>query len=266
MDDYGALISFLRVAPFDSRGFFDQYITNPIRYNDTGGLEKLKRLVQSTSLRRTKESELIRLLPLRKNIVQSVKLNEEERKFHNFFTKRVSEIAFSDSFEAHKYKGTGNIFPTLTKLRQICNHGSRLLSAASLAALVHYDHSSVTSDAFLEVESCANCGDHLDASNLAGTSNCRLPHDQLICENCALDDESFDTGIHNTEYSSDSSQRWKDVGMEYEQPAATVYDVYKPSSKVSALIENIRKDRVDLSLPPSKRLGYQYIYSVERSY
>ena len=55
VEDFGALVGFLRVYPFDSpAGFYSNFI-NFIQKGDNRGIEKLKALVQAISLRRTKE-------------------------------------------------------------------------------------------------------------------------------------------------------------------------------------------------------------------
>lgn len=68
VDDYGALISFLRVLLFSDQQYFSQHISHPIKSKNKLGFERLEKLVRATSLRRTKITELIGLdLPPRES-------------------------------------------------------------------------------------------------------------------------------------------------------------------------------------------------------
>jgi len=236
---------------------FDHYITGPIKAHKENGIEKLKRLVQSTSLRRTKKSELNGLnLPLRENQVQSVDLSTAERYVYNFFKKRASEIAFGSSFDSQSSKAAGNILPTIMKLRQICDHGRRLLSSVALKALDHYERSGLSDGIYQETEICANC-----STNLAEWSSAEIPRNDLscshlVCGRCmvrVIDDDDSICDIACPLCSKHGSECNVDAAIECENPEKTVSDVYEPSSKVLALVQNLRNDRSNSSRCPSKR-------------
>lgn len=124
VDDYGALISFLRVVPFNDQQYFSQHISYPIKSKDRYGFEKLEKLVRSTSLRRTKKTEQIGLdLPPRASMTEYVELNDEERNLHDFFKIRASKIIHGDSSRKKDNGRIDNVFLTITNLRKICNHG-----------------------------------------------------------------------------------------------------------------------------------------------
>ena len=257
VDDYGALLNFLRISPFTSKRMFDHYIISPIKTHKENGIEKLKRLVQSTSLRRTKKSELNGLnLPLRENQVQSVELSKAERHVYNFFKKRASEIAFSSSFESQSIKVAGSILPTIMKLRQICDHGRRLLSSVALKALDCYESSGLSDGIYRETETCANCSTNLAESSSAEILRDDLSCSHLICGKCMLRVTDNDDSIRDIACplcSKHDSECHVDAAIECENAEETVSNVYEASSKVLALVQNLRNDGSNSSRLPSKR-------------
>jgi SWI/SNF-related matrix-associated actin-dependent regulator of chromatin subfamily A3 len=56
IDDFAALLQFLRVKPFDKPASFNTCIVKLLRAGDLSGIHKLRLLVNAVSLRRTKES------------------------------------------------------------------------------------------------------------------------------------------------------------------------------------------------------------------
>lgn len=56
LDNYGALLEFLRLSPFIQGYQFKRWIMHPFLKRDLGSVEKLRLLVQATCLRRTKSS------------------------------------------------------------------------------------------------------------------------------------------------------------------------------------------------------------------
>jgi SWI/SNF-related matrix-associated actin-dependent regulator of chromatin subfamily A3 len=235
----------------------DHYITSPIKSQKENGIEKLKRLVQSTSLRRTKKSELNGLnLPLRENKVQSVELSKAERDVYDFFKKRASEIAFSNSFEPQSIKAAGSILQTIMELRKICDHGRRLLSSVPLKALDYYERSGLSAGIYRESETCANCSTDLTESSSAEIPRNDLTCCHLLCGRCILrvtDDDDSICGIACRLCSKYDSEGDVEAAIECENPEKTVSDVYEPSSKVFALVQNLKNDRSNAPRNPFKR-------------
>jgi SNF2 family DNA or RNA helicase len=129
IEDFGALVGFLRVYPFDSPGQFHTNFVSSIQKGNNIGIERLKALVQAISLRRTKKSVFGELsLGPRVDRVQPVELNEEEKTLYTI-------VKRSWTYAAGNSGSMRNIFQTITKLRQICDHGRELLSPKTLAVL-----------------------------------------------------------------------------------------------------------------------------------
>ncbi|KAI8718206.1 hypothetical protein NCS52_00598800 [Fusarium sp. LHS14.1] len=147
LDDYGALLSFLRIPPFIEKPKFDHWISNPIRNKRPHGLLKLRILVQATCLRRTKQSiNHSHKLPERTEKIERVDLHPNDRELYNYFHALANRIA-SESLGDEKTmssKGSSktNILPItiINFLRLICNHGVDLLSASAVEPLRLYQN------------------------------------------------------------------------------------------------------------------------------
>lgn len=251
VDDYGALLSFLRVSPFNEQQYFNQHITHPIKSKIKEGFDKLEKLVQSTSLRRTKTTEQTGLdLPPRGSRTEYVELDEEERNLHEFFKNTASKIIHGDFFRK-KYKGrVDNVFLTITNLRKICNHGRQLLSAASLAALKCNGYPDDSFDTFQGLEAFTRCDKLLTASETD-----KSPHSSFRKSNFSSADnlDNKSTGPICQPVSKSGSQHEIEVNSESENSKNVNCEAYEPSSKVSALMKNLQLDRLSNHSPPLKR-------------
>lgn len=135
-------------------------------------------------------------------------------------------------------------------MRQICNHGRRLLSAASLAALSSYGNPDVPFDTPQGPEAFVRCHKLLTASK-AGISP-----DGSVRKNYfsgADHSENNSRGPIYQAFSKSDSQHGIDVNSESENSQTLQYEAYEPSSKVSALIKNLQLDRLSNHSPPLKR-------------
>ena len=252
VDDYGALISFLRVVPFNDQQYFSQQISYHIKSKkNTNGFEKLEKLVRATSLRRTKITEQIGLdLPPRETRTECVELNEEERNLHEFFKTRASKIIHGDSIETKHNRRIDNVFPTITKLRQICNHGRRLLSAASLAALSSCGNPGFFFDTSQGPEASIHCDRLLTASEMDISPSISVRKDYFSGAE-PLDNKSDGSMYHV--FSKSDSQHGIDVNSASKNSKTVQHEAYEPSSKVSALMKNLQLDRLSNHSPPLKR-------------
>ena len=255
-EDFGALIGFLRVYPFDSpAGFYSNFI-NFIQKGDNRGIERLKALVQAISLRRTKEYVFgeLKLRP-RVEHLQPVELNEVERALY-------TTVKRSWTYAAGKSESVRNIFQTITKLRQICDHGRELLSQKALAVL---DHAFIEGERMETIaedpQLCENCGAVAQDSNLDDIDDHLLSCLHLLCYSCLPRSEggnteealcpvcsgsgTFDSFLQDEELMAqtpDLSQNDMDIDISY-----------RPSSKVLALIQNLHADRLKSTHDPIKR-------------
>ena len=166
IDDFGALLAFLRVVPFSLKNAFEHHIANPVLSQSQRGTDKLKTLIQAISLRRTKEAELQHLnLSCREKTIQIVTFNPHERREYEIVKRRGSLIAHSGIFEASGIAesdegvlldegATNTTFVTITRLRQICN--SRLLLPPTILKMLNnYFDSDLIEEKAVEVSSCA---------------------------------------------------------------------------------------------------------------
>ncbi|EHK42066.1 hypothetical protein TRIATDRAFT_172559, partial [Trichoderma atroviride IMI 206040] len=139
VDDFAALLSFIRVPLFANKKTFDFWITTPIREKSSYGLQRLSLLIKNTCLRRTKKStELSDQLPNRREETVWVELLPRDRDLHSFFYKEAAKIA--SGFYRHKTENstsnypTSNILKLIIFLRLICNHGEKLLPPLAVGA------------------------------------------------------------------------------------------------------------------------------------
>ena len=240
--------------PFDNPVQFRTHIINPIQRGEIFGIERLKSLVQTISLRRTKQSVFgeLRLEP-RIERVESVQLNEEERSIYNIVKK-------SGTYTTNNRGSVGNIFWTITKLRQVCNHGRELLCPATLAVLDHdYKNNGVL--IVEELQSCENCGIAVQGSGSDEISDYLLPCWHIVCYKCSSQrsaDKVNEKLCPVCSYSGTS-----DLFLEDEQAVNSFLDLphgdmdvdsaYRPSSKVRALLQNLSVDRLGSTKDPIKR-------------
>ena len=150
---------------------------SPILKQEKDGLSKLKRLVNSVSLRRTKANLLTDLhLPPRRNEDQYIQFSESERTVYNAFRRSVSKMA-NITLANHPSKSI-SVLGLITKLRRFCNHGASVLPEAMIERLKQGALSELELNAIIEKPSvCENCGE-LDPQQI-------LQCLHLLCTACA---------------------------------------------------------------------------------
>ncbi|RMJ16006.1 hypothetical protein CDV36_004313 [Fusarium kuroshium] len=179
LDNYGALLSFLRIPPFVEKSKFDHWISNPVRDERPDGFPKLRILVQATCLRRTKQSiNHSHKLPSRTEKIERVDLSREDREIYKFFSATATRIA-SGSFQdegnmrSTDMNGKKNVLPIINFLRRICNHGEDLLPDSAVETWRLSQGGLVDSQKKQsEGESCALC--HDDLLSTTGSPFCAL--------------------------------------------------------------------------------------------
>ena len=217
--------------------------------NDTG-IIKLKSLVQAISLRRTKTSVLGELnLGDRVERLQSVELNDEERSLYSIIKKTSSHAVDSST-------SMRSIFQTILKLRQICNHGSELLSSETLRLL---DSGFFNEGSFVatsgEFEYCGNCGQVIPDSTSDAIAESLLSCFHWICKECLFKgQEEGNVEEHTCLICLGTSPVTEDV--ESEEASEDVMNIdfpYNPSSKIRALLQNLRVDQAEFGRDLIKR-------------
>jgi SNF2 family DNA or RNA helicase len=132
LEDLGALMTFLRIRPFDERGGFAQYIMAPFKLCDPEILPKLRLLVDSITLRRLKD----RIdLPPRHDKLVKLNFSQEERMLYDIFAKNAQDrVKVITAQGEHVLGGKSyvHILQSILRLRLICAHGRELLGEEDL--------------------------------------------------------------------------------------------------------------------------------------
>ncbi|KAI9760391.1 MAG: RNA polymerase II mediator complex subunit [Chaenotheca gracillima] len=135
LDDLGALLKFLQLKPFDTKGGFSQFILSPFKQGDPEVPLKLRVLVDSVTLRRLKDKID---LPPRKDQIVRLQFSDDERNMHEIFL-RDSQLKIG-VIAGEKRKSLGgksyvHVLRAILRLRLICAHGKELLGDDDLKIL-----------------------------------------------------------------------------------------------------------------------------------
>ncbi|XP_071423078.1 helicase-like transcription factor isoform X2 [Pithys albifrons albifrons] len=133
--DLWSLISFLKLKPFTDREWWYRTIQRPVTMGDPGGLRRLRSLMRSITLRRSKTSQVkgkpILELPERKVLIQYVTLTEEERQIYQS-VKNEGKATISRFFsEGNVLDRYADVLGVLLRLRQICCHPHLCMNTSS---------------------------------------------------------------------------------------------------------------------------------------
>jgi SNF2 family DNA or RNA helicase len=135
LEDLGALMTFLRVKPFDEKGGFAQYIMAPFKMCDPEILPKLRLLVDSITLRRLKD----RIdLPQRYDHLVKLDFSPAERHVYDVFAKNASDrvkVIVNQREKSLGGKSYVHILQSILRLRLICAHGEDLLGEEDLEVM-----------------------------------------------------------------------------------------------------------------------------------
>lgn len=127
LEDLAALITFLRIKPFDEKGGFSQYIMTPFKMCDPEILPKLRLLVDSITLRRLKDK--IDLPPRHDHLVK-LAFSPDEQHVYDVFSRNASDRV--KVITGHREMLGGrfyvHILQSILRLRLICAHGKDLLN------------------------------------------------------------------------------------------------------------------------------------------
>jgi SNF2 family DNA or RNA helicase len=254
VEDLGALVGFLRVYPFDNPTHFRAHFVSSMPKGHPTGIEKVKALFQAIALRRTKKTVFKELeLRPRVNKTEPVELSTEEMTLYNM-VKRSWNYGTN-------YSGViPSIFQTITKLRQICNHGRELLSSDTLAFLDQGMINRQFEPMSRETQSCENCGVEMQDFDLAEIADTLLLCLHLLCNKCLPKtqdntEESLCPVCAQSEVSDSvlEDELFADPTQLSSQRTINVDSSYCPSSKVLALLQNLRAERLQYKKDPIKR-------------
>jgi len=246
LDDFGALLTFINVNPFQSKIYFEKYISTPIKDRKKGSWELLRKVVAATCLRRTKDDHGLRLnLPQKLERVEEIEMPREDRKLYEFF-KRFSFLTAGDGKTLKKI-GATNILILISMLRLICDHGEALLPESALQAWRDRDPNLLT---FKMLESgikmCISCGCEIEELDVAESVIEELTCGHVLCESCVTKSQASDSqpsclkcgteGLKTPSVLSDSSPgpSQSELALPQKPP---------PSAKLQALLRNITEGR-----------------------
>ena len=235
VEDFGSLLQFLQVYPFDNPSSFTHEIADWIRCGDEKGMKRLRLLVSAICLRRTKDCLG---LPPRKNEIQSVVFNSEEKQLYE--TCKQSTVEFIEHVfkEDGKLKSFAMVIQLILRLRQICNHGKEMLSAKTLKNIDDFVSSQGSRGGMLPVVETALCG---ICGRKVQDIDALLPCMHAACSSC-FEEREMMVSKGELECSicvgTGSPKANDNSGIEQPMPKAVELD-YNPSSKVAALIKNI---------------------------
>lgn len=131
LDDYAALVKFLRIVPFDNKHIWAHWIGGPLKSGNATGLARLQILTSATTLRRSKaqkiDGKLILDLPAKHETTRYVYMSPNERQMYEL-TRKVSKNIVDNITSARQMKEYVNILQAIMRLRQICCHRALLSS------------------------------------------------------------------------------------------------------------------------------------------
>ncbi|KAI0152567.1 SNF2 family N-terminal domain-containing protein [Hypoxylon sp. NC0597] len=233
LDDLGALVEFLKVDPFDNPSTFRNTFLSPIDSGEKSGWERLRSLIRSIALRRTKKALDGDLsLPARRETVHWINLDNEERALYNLVKKHFA-LAINSGAPVM------NTFQFILRLRQICNHGSDLLPQ-SLRAWLN-EAASLWGAVSPLLQRCEVCDTALDDSN---SSYDALSCFHQVCQTCLPADDAPNNGTGSVCPVCDTGILEETEGGIKPKPDHKSGSMrYRPSSKVKALLQNLQNDR-----------------------
>ncbi|KAI0847593.1 SNF2 family N-terminal domain-containing protein [Daldinia vernicosa] len=248
LEDLGALIEFLRVDPFNDPDIFQHTFLAPIAKGQQGGWERLRSMIKSIALRRTKEAVDGDIsLPPRRDLIHWVHLNDEEQALYNL-VKRGFALAIELG------GGIMNTFQFILRLRQICNHGSDLLPG---------DLQDWLKDATCsQSQGCEFCGKFLDHEDELSYHVFSCFHQ--VCRVCLQNSGAYDDSSHftcplcnDTALEGDESMK-STRGSEGSKVRPLTYQL---SSKVKALLQNLHDDHT-VAIASNQRPAKSIIFSI----
>jgi SWI/SNF-related matrix-associated actin-dependent regulator of chromatin subfamily A3 len=121
LEDLASLVAFIRVSPLHTLPEFRKHIINPLTKGKDQGSNRLRILLDSICLRRTKK---LLNLPDIMDEDRYIDFSTLERKFYNETqAEMIAEVKLNDS-QARNSKDYFGMFQLQLQLRRLCNHGT----------------------------------------------------------------------------------------------------------------------------------------------
>jgi len=247
LEDFAALLSFIRVPSLESVPLFNRWISDPIQKKKKYAFGRLRALVKATCLRRTKRSTGSGLnLPKKEETTLVLDLEQHDRELYDFFKYQAAtavQAMRQGKLLASSTKGisTSMILPLINNLRRICDHGTDLLHSKALQAWRNRDVDSMDWQLISAgLSKCDACGGELDDGDEV-TAPVELACGHLYCTTC-----------YTSEWQDSQQSRETCVKCSMPSPLPTgsihgqgmaAEDGYKPGVKVDALLQNLSRER-----------------------
>ncbi|RWA06867.1 hypothetical protein EKO27_g8230 [Xylaria grammica] len=264
LNDFGALLKFIRVPPFEDQSSFDKYILEPVEKRRKDAMKMLRDVVAATCLRRTKADNLSTLdLPVKDERIEWVDMGSDDRPLYEFF-KRFSYLKVGAKDGTRRNANT-NILVLISMLRLICDHGEALLPESALTAWKNRDQKMLSWE-MLEANTgrCTACDRQLEdlKTEEAATANFKCGH--IFCETCLVNeqDSASQQACLKCGTTAPGSPPTRDSTSpsppEVESRAAKKRN-YPPSAKIKALLRNISEEqRTTGGVQPTKSVIFSY--------
>ncbi|KAF2074869.1 hypothetical protein CYY_003824 [Polysphondylium violaceum] len=126
LDDLYSLLHFLRVEPYYSYSWWNQYILKPSKLRDERGFQRLKTLLSKILLRRVKDQKInnspILNLPSRVISIRHDSFSKEEDEIYQELW-GMAKSKFNHLFQTGTLlKNYAHVLELLLRLRQVCDH------------------------------------------------------------------------------------------------------------------------------------------------
>lgn len=264
LEDYGSLLAFIRVPPFESRDGFHFWVSQAAKWHAKSGLERLRKLVSATCLRRTKALVQDTLsLPKKIEVQQLLNLGEDDKELYQFFARSAAEFLRNPPCVARNATKTVNrsrsILPIIGILRLICDHGEALLPANALQAWRQRDCNAVNWSMLSSViNKCESCGLAIEEMGDLEVTSRDFNCSHTICNGCSAYGEDEESSLLEAKESCPKCSGRSPLPNDGR--AAAPHDTnegeceYRPSAKVTALLESLRgKEDASQDVHVSKR-------------
>jgi SNF2 family DNA or RNA helicase len=257
LDDYGALLSFLTIAPFKDKSKFDFWVATPLKKGRADSLRRLKDLIRATCLRRTKLTLGSSCeLPKRTERIEWVEFHETDQQLYSFFQAKCAKLAEDvsttklGSLEASGRK-EGNLLSLINFLRRICDHGEQLLSRFALDAWKARDDTSLNLQTLQSCQKrCCICEVDAEEADFLASDGFEPRCQRWICAVCALQSESTS----------------EEEGL-YPGLPSLADTCLPPSAKIEALLRNLHTEQaVTTCQRPSKPVKRSVILTLFKCY
>lgn len=242
IEDFAALVAFLRIEHFSHPQNFKKSITTPLRKQEASAIPRLQKLVNAVCLRRTKESVVSELnLTKREDHVEMIELDDYEQQLYDFAKSQANDMLRRSNDASGHYS---SILQSILRLRQICNHGIELLPPKlrsklrkSLLVLQGTEYHDLDND------SCESCGRDIEEQEFKELpSRLLCPH--ILCRLCSSRtamsvkskaSKKQDNSACPLCFPQEPSEQ---AGMQVKRDKMRPEN-YRPSSKVKALLKNL---------------------------